>query len=688
MEALELDELEAALGGQRELPDGEARLQVHVHVRVLEQLHQRTEDAHALADAVIRLVRGDVVQPERNAAPGLEVVARGQRQQRHDGAGVEELLVVLALNRQVADAEAAVARHPGVLLVAREEHELVHGARAEQGRLRVALRGEEGEAARHLAPDLGLGVLGQVEDRPEAPLLEHAPLRATLDHLGDVGERRDGVDLALAVLGLGEADQRGEDARARHGDLVLLRQGQVAQRRRDLALDLDGLGRRRQDERLERALTNQLHADRLVGGQAAEGRHRLELHVGRRVGGRESVGDDGLEAARLDDLLKVLVVGAEVAQREDRVLAAFDVAVLGEVGEGLEAVVHEELVVVVVHRQVGEREQAEADGLVVGPGLGVERHLADTLHWLQDVIGDHLLLVPDVGRQVAQRHRGHALAKLVLRAHERQQVGLRPRAQDHVAVDNVRREVAEPARRLALHLLHGLGEGLHERRDAVAVDNLVHVLHHLREVGEAAAREPRRLLVGVADGRDDGREAAVARDVDLVRLGEAQAAEGRDHLALDLGLVGAREVEHGLEAALLCHLLAHVRVLRHLDQGEGRVLADLGVGDVRKGDEEREHALLHEARVVLNGRGQIGDREHRVSLNFELNVLGAREGAEGLEHARLHEGHAVALLRTQVADAESADALARRVLGEQVRDEQLVAAARDDRVAGGAVVGR
>ena len=127
-------------------------------------------------------------------------------------------------------------------------------------------------------------------------------------------------------------------------------------------------------------------------------------------------------------------------------------------------------------------------------------------------------------------------------------------------------------------------------------------------------------------------------------------------------------------------LLPHVRILRHLDQGVGRVLAHLGVRRVRQRDQQREHALGDERRVVVDRRRLIRDRQDGVALDLELDVLGPRQRAQGLQHARVHEGHAVPLLRAQVADAERADALARRVLAQQVGDQELVAAALDDEV--------
>jgi hypothetical protein len=77
--------------------------------------------------------------------------------------------------------------------------------------------------------------------------------------------------------------------------------------------------------------------------------------------------------------------------------------------------------------------------------------------------------------------------------------------------------------------------------------------------------------------------------------------------------------------------------------------------------------------------GRTCDGQHGVALDLQFDVLRPRERTQRLEHAALDEHLAEARLRAQVADAHRADALTGGVVGQQVRDEQVVAARLDDR---------
>ena len=81
---------------------------MNVHVGVFDQGDQRPEDAHLLADPMIRLVGRHVIEREADATPRVQVLRRRERQERHDGARIEEVLVIRLLNRQVPDRQCAV----------------------------------------------------------------------------------------------------------------------------------------------------------------------------------------------------------------------------------------------------------------------------------------------------------------------------------------------------------------------------------------------------------------------------------------------------------------------------------------------------------------------------------------------------------------------------------------------------
>ena len=256
---MKLHELRAALGSQGQVAHGEARLKVGVLILVLEQGHERTEDADLLAGAVVVLRGRNVVEGEGGNTAGLEVLRGSEGQDRGDSTGVEELLVICREDGHVSDGEGSVALTNLVVTTSKGDH-LLDRASADQVGLAVALAREEGENTRNLVPDLRLLGLSEVEQGSEAARLEHSALGPALNHLSNVGHGGYGMDFALRVIGLGQLNEGGKDSGTRHGDLVLLGQGHVAKGRRSLALTLNGIGGGGKDEGLEGALADALHA--------------------------------------------------------------------------------------------------------------------------------------------------------------------------------------------------------------------------------------------------------------------------------------------------------------------------------------------------------------------------------------------------------------------------------------------
>ena len=106
----------------------------------------------------------------------------------------------------------------------------------------------------------------------------------------------------------------------------------------------------------------------------------------------------------------------------------------------------------------------------------------------EDAPGEHLGLVADVRREITERHRGHSLTVLVVRAKQRDEVRLRALAQNRVAVLNVGTEVPERARCLALHQRRRCLERLQQWLDGLRVNDRAHVLNDLRNVHATRTR--------------------------------------------------------------------------------------------------------------------------------------------------------------------------------------------------------
>eukprot|EP00968_Pinguiococcus_pyrenoidosus_P016032 scaffold1509_cov240-Pinguiococcus_pyrenoidosus.AAC.7 len=376
---------------------------MRVFVRRLQQVHQRPQHAHALAGAVVLLDGRHVVEREGRRSLGLQVVAlQRHRHERRDGAAVEQLLLVLSVDGQVADAQDGISLGHDVVAV-----------------VELALGGEERQSTRHFAPHLHVLGGAELQQRPQDALIQHATLRAALHHLGHVGQRGAG------------RDECRHHAVPCHADLVLLGERQVAKHRRHLALDFHTFRPGGQDERLQHAFSDQPQAESGVRGQAAQRRHRLELHVHGGVGAGKGVGDERLEAAGLHHARQVVGVGAQVAQCEHGVLAALHIAVLAEAGQRGQRGVQQLLVVLSRDAQVGQHQQAVARGLEVRAALGIQRQSHLLHHGVQHT--QHLRLILHVGAEVAKRHGSHSGASVVIRFHQRQKRRQRAQPQDVIA---------------------------------------------------------------------------------------------------------------------------------------------------------------------------------------------------------------------------------------------------------------
>ena len=175
------------------------------------------------------------------------------------------------------------------------------------------------------------------------------------------------------------------------------------------------------------------------------------------------------------------MVRAQITQGEHGVLAALDVVVLGEASERDQWFLHQLLVVGARDSEVGQDEKTVAHCLVIRTRLGVKGEVClsrSTINKLskrintanrgrqdgrrqvysnlahdgfENVAGEHFWLVSNVGSKVAKSHGSHALALLVVRTEQRDQVWLHTSAQNRVTVFNVRTQVAQRTCGLALH---------------------------------------------------------------------------------------------------------------------------------------------------------------------------------------------------------------------------------------------
>mmetsp|Transcript_14810 Transcript_14810/g.47980 ORF Transcript_14810/g.47980 Transcript_14810/m.47980 type:complete len:539 (-) Transcript_14810:330-1946(-) len=265
-------------GVAAQVRDREAGRVADLRVLVLEERGEELDDGRLDELGVVRARRRDVAEREDRVALAVEVavVAARERDEGLERAGLEDLGLVAHVRRQVRDAHGRVALAEEVGR-AQRRHERQQRARGDdRGRVRV-LGGQVGDGAHGLALDVdGLGPEHELEVLQQARL-DHRAL--VLERLRQIREHAAALVGDLDVQRMGELDEHVHAVVAHDANLVRLAQTQIAQRRRELALHLDGVAVREREQRLQALHLDELEAALGRQAQLAHGEARLEVRV-------------------------------------------------------------------------------------------------------------------------------------------------------------------------------------------------------------------------------------------------------------------------------------------------------------------------------------------------------------------------------------------------------------------------